>query len=433
MKISLAFAALIVAGFVALGWPQQAAVNRLRDEHAALAAEAAALGLATDAAAGQTRRRSAARVHLDREAEAKTLATDLIKLNKEIKANTSDGPDANTLERTSGILDRLYRLDAGQVRIVLAELRNSTEIDDDFRRNVIRFAITSLADSHPESAVAIFAEAQDLLKEQGYAARDVIGKVLGAWAAKDPMAALAWIRKNRTVYPEWLAEDDTKRDLIAGAARHDPKAAFQLIAELDMKDKSLATMQVVRTATTPDAQCAMLTCLRELANRPGGSQDLAAAYGALAGRMAEQSYDTTAAWLAAAKPSPAECESIARFVSYDKTQADSGKWLEWMGRNLPPDKLNDRIAPLMSDWTNEDHRAAGDWLATTPDSAAKRAAVASYAITVSPYEPAVAAEWAESLPVDSKREELLQQIHHDWLQRDPAAAAAFAKKHGIEP
>ena len=40
-----------------------------------------------------------------------------MKLNKEIKANTSDGPDANTLERTSGILDRLYRLDAGQVRI----------------------------------------------------------------------------------------------------------------------------------------------------------------------------------------------------------------------------------------------------------------------------------------------------------------------------
>jgi hypothetical protein len=74
MKFSLALAALIVAGFVALGWPQQVAVNRLRDEHAALAAEAAALGLATeDATAGQTRRRSAARVHLDREGEAKTM------------------------------------------------------------------------------------------------------------------------------------------------------------------------------------------------------------------------------------------------------------------------------------------------------------------------------------------------------------------------
>lgn len=431
MKISLAFAALIVAGFVALGWPQQVAVNRLRDEHTALAAEATVLGLASEnAAAGQTRRRSAARVHVDREAEAKTLAADLVKLNKEMLGNTRVGPDANALERTSGILDRLYRLDAGQVRIVLAELRNSTGIGDEFRCNVIRFAITSLADSHPESAVAIFAEAQDVLKDQGYAARDVIGKVLGSWAAKDPMAALKWLRENGTRYPEWLSDDDTKSDLIAGAARHDPKTAFQLITELEMP---MATMQVVRTATTPDAQRAMLTCLRELANSPGGSLGLAAAYSALADRMAEQGYDATNAWLAAAKPSPEECVNVASSLEYRKTKADSGKWLEWMGQNLPPEKLNNSIIPLMTDWTNQDHRAAGDWLATTPDGPTKRAAVARYAEIVAPYEPATAAQWAETLPAASKREELLQQIHHAWLQGDPAAAAAFAKKHGIKP
>jgi hypothetical protein len=432
MKISLAFAALIVAGFVALGWPQQAAVNRLRDEHAALAAEAAALGLATeDAAAGQTRRRSAARVHLDREGEAKTIAADFVQFSKAMKANTRVGPDPDALERISGILDRLYRLDAGQVRIVLAELRNSTEIDADARRKVVGFAIMSLADSHPESAAAVFAEGQDLLnKENGGSARYIIGRVLGAWAAKDPMAALKWLRENGTRYPEWLSDDDTKSDLIAGAARHDPKAAFQLITELEMP---MATMQVVRTATTADAQRAMLTCLRELANSPGGSLGLAAAYSALADRMAEQGYDATNAWLAAAKPSPEECVNVASSLEYRKTKADSGKWLEWMGQHLPPEKMKENIIPLMTDWTTQDHRAAGDWLATTPDSAAKRAAVVGYAKTVAPYEPATAVQWAESLPADSKREELLHQIHYDWKERDPAAAAAFAKKHGIEP
>ena len=149
--------------------------------------------------------------------------------------------------------------------------------------------------------------------------------------------------------------------------------------------------------------------------------------------MAEQGYAATTAWLAAAKPSPGECEFIADGLFYNNTKADSGKWLEWMGQNLPPDQLHNRITPLMKAWTTQDYRAAGEWLAATPDSATKPAAVASYAMTVAPYEPATAAQWAETLPADSKREELLHQIHYDWKIRDPAAAAVFAKKHGIEP
>ena len=59
---------------------------------------------------------------------------------------------------------------------------------------------------------------------------------------------------------------------------------------------------------------------------------------------------------------PAECEVLATTLGSNQPPADSGRWLEWMGRNLPPDKLESSVSPLMSRWTTEDYRAAGSWL-----------------------------------------------------------------------
>ncbi len=440
MKISLALTALILAVFAAVGWQRQAAVKRLREEQQTLTAEASALGLPVDeaTAAGQTRRRGVARPHVDRELEAKSFAKDLIAFVKDIKENHRNTPDDNLLGQISALLDRMHQLDAGQVRILLDELRKSPDIDDEGRRNVISFAIVSLADSHPETALVIVSEAQDLLAaDDGHAKRDVMAKVLGSWAAKDPLAALEWVKNNGARHPE-ADTNESKRALIAGTAQKDPKLAFQLIADLDVKDQAGTAAQIVKTARTPDDQREMLACLRGFAGTADlgselGAGNLLTAFQALGVRMAAQGYDATSAWLTTAKPSTGECELIALGLNYATTEADSGKWLEWMGRNLPPDQTAGKVARLITEWTTQDYQAAGEWLASTPAGAVKNAAVASYAKTVAHYEPATAAQWAETLPNDPTREPLLRQIRDEWNRVDPAAAAAFATKHGISP
>jgi hypothetical protein len=305
---------------------------------------------------------------------------------------------------------------------------------------VIGFAILTLAETHPEAAIAVFGEAQDLLTSDGNgnSRRDVLQKLLGSWAAKDPLAALDWMRKNDALDPD-LRDPQTTRALIAGAARKDPDLAFQLAGELEGAEKSLATMEIAKAARTPEAQREMFSLLRGIADATGLERlyftggTYSSAYGVLAQGMIEQGYAATQTWLASTKLDPDECAILANTLASNKPTDDTGRWLEWMGGNLPPDKLVEKTSSLMGRWTSEDYRAAGDWLAATPEGAVKRTAAASYAGTVARYDPATAARWAETLPADDTRDALLRKIHNEWQNQDADAAAAFAAKHGIQP
>jgi hypothetical protein len=260
----------------------------------------------------------------------------------------------------------------------------------------------------------------------------VVERLLGTWATIDPVAALAWLRKTGARDAK-LVTDMTKQALLAGVARKNPVLAFQLMDEPDLKDCGLTARGIADTARTPADQRAMLDALRGLAADSG--RDLAVASGlrALGMRMAGQGYDATIAWLSAAQPSPQECLSLVQGLNYFQTKDACGKWMEWMGGHLPPEKVDGKVMELMADWTAQDYQAAGAWLANTPDGPAKQVAVVAYAKTVAPYDPVTAAQWAETLPAGNTRRTVLQQVNVEWNQLDPAAAAGFAKKHGLVP
>jgi hypothetical protein len=443
MKTSLAITGLLLAGFAIMGWRQQAGFAGLREEQAALQVEAVALGLTLDDVAdGEAPRpRRACRQRPERPPEdVNAVADAVVQLLRDIKEGKLEQSGQSGVARISEVFERLYQLDAAQVAVLLDEFRNSAELDDDARRNVIGFAILTLADTHPEAAVAVFAGAQDLLvtKDNSDGRRDVLRNLLGSWSAKDPLAALDWLQKNEPLDPD-LRDPKATRALIAGAAQKDPALAFQLAGELEGREQALAAVEIVKTARTPAAQREMLTLLRDMAGtaeaegEPAAAETYREVFGVLAKGMADQGYAATQAWLAAAKLDPAECGMLADKIASNKPTADTGTWLEWMGANLPPEKLTERISPLMTRWTDEDYAAAGAWLGTTPEGPVKDSAVADYASRVAHYDPASAAQWATTLPAGSRREAVLRTIHGEWQSRDPAAAAAFAAKHGIKP
>jgi hypothetical protein len=314
-------------------------------------------------------------------------------------------------------------------------VRATPDLKDETRQGLIGFSIMTMANDHPQAALAMFTESSDLFKDNNMGMH-VVSSSLAKWAKDDPMGALDWVRKNGEKFPD-LVTEDAKRGLISGAATNDPRLAFKLIDELGLKDDDNSINGIFRSAKTNEERTATLDALRDHLKtmqdtetagklRDSGLMQLGA-------NLSSDSFDSTQKWLAGAKLSSEELQAFAGGIQTNGS--NNGQWIEWVGKTLPADKSADRIEGMVSNWAQSDYQAAGAWLNTTPAGSVKNTAIRSYAETVSRYEPESAAQWAETLPPGKDREETLKRIYQNWPQKDDAskaAAGAFKTAHGIK-
>lgn len=436
MKISIAAAILILAIAASLGWRDHQRLVAVLEHHAKLVAEAATLGIALDPSHPADPIRITKRERENREADAKLAAAELIAFAKEMEAMEKNGnsPDEAMQKRIMELMDRMMSLDSTQLKIVIAELRATTDLKDETRNNLIGFSIMTLANDHPQAALALFTESSDLFKDSGMG-NHVVSSSLAKWAKDDPMAALEWVRKNGGKFPD-LVTDDAKRGMISGTAVNDPKLAFQLIGELGLKDTSEAISGIMSAAKTPADRTATLTALRDhiatLSDEKARSEVTARSMSGLTHGLAQEGFAAATQWINGANLSPNELEGVAGTLSHSVKSDETGQWIEWIGQKLPTDKSNANIRNIVRNWTENDYQAAGKWLATAPDGPAKNASIRTYAETVSRYEPETAIQWAMTLPPGKDRDETLKRIHENWPKDDTAAKEAFAKEHGIK-
>ncbi|HEX7261300.1 MAG TPA: hypothetical protein VF258_05755, partial [Luteolibacter sp.] len=405
--------------------------------HAQLIAEAATLGIALDPNHPSGPVRITKHERENREADAKLAATELIAFAKEMQAHDEkgDAPVEAIQKRIMDLTDRMMSLDTAQLKIVIAQLRASRDLKDDTRQGIIGFAIMTLADDHPQAALALFTESSDLVNE-GMSGH-VVSSSLAKWAKVDPLAALDWVRKNGEKYPD-LVTDDAKRGLIAGAAIQDPKLALSLIGEFGMKsqDSRNAIWGIMSAAKTPEERTVTLGALREhlatLKDEKARSETADSAFRTLAYGVAREGFEAGTQWLENANLTPDELESATRGLNHATKSGETGQWIEWVGAMLPEEKADRKIRDLVNIWTENDYQAAGKWLAATPPGTTKNAAIRSYALIVSRYEPEVAGQWAMTLPAGAEREKTLKGIYDHWPKDDEAAKQAFANEHGIK-
>jgi hypothetical protein len=310
------------------------------------------------------------------------------------------------------LLDGMLHLDAGQLKVLVSELRGTAGIDDDMRRGIVGLAITMLANDHPPAALALFTESSDLFggKNQG---DHVIATALSSWAKDDPMAALEWVRKHSDEHPD-LVTEAAKRGILAGAAKQDPKLAFRLIGELGLKDLNRVGDEIGKSAGTPAERDAVLAALRvHLKANPEPTESsplLASTLKSLGNQAMADGFDSAAAWLDGAGLDEAETKAFTDSLHPWQTKGDTGKWIDWMAGKVPADQLSAKVGQLLGQWTREDYKSAGLWLDGAAEGPAKQAAVKTYAATVAPYDPDAAALWARTLPAGEEREELLRGI-----------------------
>ncbi len=417
MKFSLLAAALILAVASFFGWQDHRKLAAVRESHGRLFEEARALGLPTDGLVkdgkavlpAKTGREDHSNRGVDPKEFAVRLAAFALKMEAAEKSGTPQGEDFQ--QEIFGLLDEMHRLDPAELKVLIGELRANGELTGEMRRNIVGFAISMLANDHPASALAIFTESADLFGDKG-GGKHVLGGALSKWASQDPDAALEWVRANSAAHPD-LVTEETKRDLIGGAAKQDPRLAFKLIGELGLEEVGDAGQEIARSASTPGERDAIVSALRD--HLATGDEDDAAelrfpTLQALAEGAMKDGFEDATAWIDGAGLDVNGLATITNGIAYWRTGDDTGKWIEWMAGNPLNGAWESKAGELMDQWTRNDYKAAGLWLSEAADGPAKEAAVKSYAKTVAPYDPAAAVQWANTLPAGKDRDDLLEAI-----------------------
>jgi len=436
MKISIAIAIFILLVAALLGFQGHHKLTAARETHANLIASANELGISKDPSSPDEPARITKRPRDDKPSTAKAIALELISFAREMETIEKNGipPDETQQQRIMEMMGNVMDLDSAQLKLLIAELRATTDLTQEARQGLIGFSIMTLANSHPQAAIKLLTESPYLL-ENHEIGHHLISSSLAKWATDDPLAAVDWIRKNRTKFPD-LITDDAKSGIISGAATKDPTLAFSLLAELNFKDESAAISSIANAANNPEEQTATLAALRrhlatvkDEATQKNLSNIILREF---AQPISQGHFDTAKQWLNAANLTPEEVESFASGLHTNSIKnGETGRWIEWIGEQLPADQAAEEIQRHVSTWTQNDYQATANWLTSVPDGPTKHTAIRTYAETVSRYEPETAAQWALTLPPGENRQETLKNIHQNWSDDDPAKHA-FAKDHGIE-
>lgn len=114
---------------------------------------------------------------------------------------------------------------------------------------------------------------------------------------------------------------------------------------------------------------------------------------------------------------------------------DKGKWIEWVGDNVPAGSRKKMILIAVRDWTQSDYRAAGEWLAKLPDSGLKNESVRGYVDAVAKYDPEGASRWALALPDGKQRLAAMRTIYGKMPHETPeeeGVRRAFRRQYGFD-
>jgi hypothetical protein len=438
MKAPLLLTLIILISCSLWSWQENRQLTILRERHSQVLLEAETLGVPPDVSKPFTPSRSALRHKDDSHQKVKEFTDKVVAFAKEMKETEKSGqqPDEATQKRILEMIEGVLSLNGEEMKLLVADLKGRSDMDDEMKKNMLGLSIMMLAQQHPETALALFTESSDLLKDNPMS-RGVLSSALSQWAKDSPMAAMEWIKKNAGKYPN-LVTEDAKGAVIVGAAQKDIGLAFQLLGELKLnEDGGMGTLyQIARAANTPEQQSAFLTALRNQVQNTADKQTaehlMDTGLRSLFSQVSSSGYDRSVDWLKSANLSPKETAQFADSLNYYQTKADTGKWLDWLSTQpLDAGKADGPTVNLVRKWTESDYKAAGEWLTKTAPGPVKEAATMAYLSTVAPYDPDTAAQWADTLAGDKKKN-ALEQIYNALKGKDESAAADFAKRHRIE-
>jgi len=283
-----------------------------------------------------------------------------------------------------------------------------------------------LSSENPEAALAIISESHESLN-LGQQSEHLLPIILSQYASTDPKGAALWIIENEKILDH--DSDEIKNSIVTMVAQNNIASALDLIDTLKIKDSSHTFASLAQTVNTQNHK----DFIKALRSQDFTDEQQNAAFASLSFSPFMEDFETASNWLAGPDLSDSEKEKITANLYYHGVRNSASQWLSWISENqISAEAGKQATSRIISGWTQENFVAAGEWIQNQKTGPLKNAAILSYAETLAPQEPAAAADWASVLPQSPERTSLLQVIHRSLKEKDPNAAANFAKEHQLE-
>ena len=432
MKPSLILTLLILAGGAATDWIIRGKTGEANE--ALRKATAATFPSGTTAETrGDTGRPRSAGAN-----DTPSLLSGLLAFAKELEAS-SDKDDLPTLDaRRDAMLDwqrRLTGLEPAQMKDLIARILNAPKMADESRRSLLHLMLEALTERHPLEALGVISANPALIGDPGWKLR-LTSDAMIRGAGTAPEEVIRWYEDHGGAFSDREKEVISDRVLRA-LGQTDPALAFRMIKGLGVQNIEGATGAIAASARTLDQASESLAAFRDHLPTYGTPEAQASLRFemnmSLIGNAFNHGYDEAVDWIGKAGFSQKElADYVFRVRRNLRSSEEATRWLGWIDKNITDRTVVAQVIPdLVGDWTQADHKAAGEWLERQSDSDMKTAAVQRHALTLSPHQPEAAARWAITMPAGEARTATLKMVMERWQASDPGAAGAFAGQHDL--
>jgi len=260
-----------------------------------------------------------------------------------------------------------------------------------------------------------------------------VDAALKALAAKDPKAALQWIKDNPGTASSSAAQQRYAA-AIAGYAATDPAgalAAINTLSDSSPRDRQLKSAATQALADTLTGQ-GQYTQAADLFNQLPAGQTRTDAYSQLAQRWAETSPQDAATWVAGLTGDPALRTSASMQVVKAWAANDPAAAATWAAQqdlqNADPNATaanGQLLASAIQNWAGYDLDGPGQFLNQLPASPAKDSSVAIFAMRSSSEDPQGAMQWVGSITDNQTRMGATVGVALQWMQQDQASFNNF--------
>jgi hypothetical protein len=404
MKKSLVLCAIILALALGLGWQGQRSIALAKSGQVKEPPSTSTAKTSADGAVSTAASRRALRERRSTREDLSQLLADTQAVLKSIAGSPGALPDADALKQLVNLDSRFAQLSPEEMDDCITRIRASAGMGKEDQKEAILRAVSGFAHFHPSEALTLLAACPELSDIQS----PISQSILKDWSGHDSSAAARWAKSNLK-----LLNPANRLELIAGVAAHEPVLAMQLTHDLQLNDVNEGLATILANTAAETSMLAMNSPRQQLDTLPDEKSRQTAEqkiFSTLADKLTTGGYESGRQWLDSAKLNPSEMEALSTRVAESKILKDTDQWIDWMARQLPPEKSAATVQSMVRTWTGNDYQAAGKWLTATPDGPTKNAAIRAYAENVAKVDPAVAKQWALTLPPGPEREETLKSI-----------------------
>ncbi|GAA5123098.1 hypothetical protein JIN84_10945 [Luteolibacter yonseiensis] len=436
MRAPVYLTAAILSIAFSLGWLNHHRLKAARENLGKLTTEVHKREMAAASQPG-SRNQDTKRPRQDGKETVRLLVISCFDFQSRMKAlGKQDSPSFEQLDEFMlPLWEPLESLDSESLKSLISKILEEPEISKAIRQKIILAAHQFLALKAPLSSLDMLNFTAPLFKDDRRSEEILYGAFFQL-SDIDPMGAARWIRKNSGGPIDFNGEQ-SKNALIRMTARKNPRQAFQLFDELDVRPSEKIFGEMVQDLQTTQQKLEMVVALRDycasLADETLRKNLSNSMLKSIAHTYRNGNLNELKNWFESARLTPGEISDCIGSYYYACVIPDEvGMWLEYSWTKLPLEASKERTRFWVNNWTTDDYRNVGEWLASTPAGPMKNIAVRAYAEMIVRYQPQAAEQWAMTIPDGEYRDSTLKQLYYSWPKTDAAGREAFVKRHGME-